>query len=874
MTQLFDPSAAGLNEALTTCDREPIHKLGLAQSFGAVIAASIDWRITHHSENLLDIIDLEDHPKLGSPLQELFSAEVMAQLKSAASRLTEPDQIERLFGIKLAQTAPYPFALSLHRSGEHILIDIEPDPSPDAEAFDSLLMLQTSLDDLRREPDLVQRANNTANLVQRLTSFDRVMIYKFVEGDDGQVIAEVKQPDMEPYLGLRYPASDIPKQARELYKRSLIRVIADVHDAGHPIVPQRSVEGSILDLSLSSVRSVSPIHLIYLQNMGVAASMSISIIVQGRLWGLIACHHNSPHLPHPKLRAAAEVVGHFFALAIDELETKEDQEARDKAKLVHDSVAIQFSQDSDIADHFETLVSASQDAIEFDGAMMWANGKFKATGSVLTEAEFDDLLPLLNQAANGRHFVTNNLSGLHASAAAYADRVAGIVAIPVSRQPRDYLVFCRREEVTDLYWGGNPSKPVQSNPGTSALTPRASFAAWQETRRLYSKPWSRAEEGLAAGLRATWIEIVLRMSDVNLAERQKAQAQQEVLIAELNHRVRNILNLIRNLISQSQTGADSIHDFTEIVGGRIHALAHAHDLITKRNWNAASLQELIQVETRAYLGTKADRVSIEGVDVMISPKAFTTIALVLHELITNASKYGALCDKRGHVLIRSEVEPNGALRLNWRESGGPKVKAPELLSFGTTIIERSIPFELKGEAEIQFPPSGVRARFLIPADYIEVNGGSEQTGKAEAKTSQSKSTDIKQERQKLFERVLLVEDTMLIAMGTEKHLQKLGAQQVFLAANCKDAIRLVEKEAPTLCILDINLDGEISTPISDALIAADIPFVLATGYGSADAFNDEFPDVPVITKPYGMEELVDGINELILDFRSKNLAAQ
>ncbi|MEM6902231.1 MAG: HWE histidine kinase domain-containing protein, partial [Pseudomonadota bacterium] len=342
-------------------------------------------------------------------------------------------------------------------------------------------------------------------------------------------------------------------------------------------------------------------------------------------------------------------------------------------------------------------------------------------------------------------------------------------------------------------------------------------------------------------------------------------AQQSVSPAVLNHRVRNILNLIRNLITQSQVGAETVHDFTQIVGGRIHALAHAHDLITKRNWNAASLNDLIQIETRAYLGSKADRVHAHGVDAMIEPHAFTTIALVLHELITNSSKHGALCDSLGQVSIQSWAEPDGTLNLEWREKGGPKVKPPLLMSFGTTIIERSIPFELNGTADLQFLPEGVYARFSIPSSYLDIQHAT-PLGPARPETG-SLTTRLDQgdqaARQRLLKRVLLVEDSMLIAMGTEQHLDKLGAERVFLTANNSDGIRYVEREHPTLCILDINLDGDVSTPVAEALVAANIPFVLATGYGSADGFLSKFPKVPLITKPYGMEELTEAIDQLI-----------
>ncbi|MEM6903937.1 MAG: GAF domain-containing protein, partial [Pseudomonadota bacterium] len=500
----------------SSCDREPIHILGLTQEFGAVIATSLDWNITHYSENIFELLGLANASVLGEPLGKLLPKAAQQQIQQAASRLGAEQEVEQLFGITLSTYKDNRFVVRLHRNGDHLIIDIEPDLEGLPDAGSSLIKLQSNINRLRLEESITDRAQSTAELVKALTGFDRVMIYKFIENDDGQVIAEALEPDMEPYLGLRYPASDIPKQARELYKRSPIRVIADVSDKGCAILPAKGPDGKPLDLSLSMIRSVSPVHLVYLRNMGVAASMSVSLLVQDRLWGLIACHHNTPFLPDPRLRAAAEVVGHFFALSLDELETKEDQEARDKAQTVHDKVVVHFSHDANIIDGFNTLVSATRQALDFDGAMVWINDRFDATGTALTEEEFKALLPVLNRTANGRQFITDHLVSIHPEATSYADRVSGIIVIPISRQPRDYLVFCRKEQVIDLLWAGDPTKQVVQDPKHAKLMPRNSFAAWQETRRMHSTPWSKGDERLATGLRITLLEIALRMSDATL----------------------------------------------------------------------------------------------------------------------------------------------------------------------------------------------------------------------------------------------------------------------------------------------------------------------------------------------------------------------
>ena len=424
------------------------------------------------------------------------------------------------------------------------------------------------------------------------------------------------------------------------------------------------------------------------------------------------------------------------------------------------------------------------------------------------------------------------------------------MVIPVSRTPRDYLVLWRKPLSQAVTWAGNPEKPVEYGPNGARLTPRKSFAAWKETVEGRSSPWTDGELQVAEGLRTTLLEIILRLTDEAVQERARAQSQQELLIAELNHRVRNILNLIRGLISQSRREAETMDDFTEIVGARIASLASAHDNITKGNWSPSPLSELIETEVKAYLSNQKDRVTLEGPNVLLTPEAYTVMALVIHEMITNSAKYGSLSDSSGQLLITVVRSNDNSLQLIWKERGGPPVKPPTRRGFGSTIVERSIPFELKGEAKVDYKLSGLEAEFCVPSRHVVWKGGAVRTEIAKADNPPANQTG-----QGLPQSVLLVEDSMIIALDTEDCLRELGVNNVMVESTVSSALSLLEKSTPDLAILDYNLGNESSERVAEDLARRGIPFWLATGYGEMAERLEEIGAAGLLTKPYGKAEL-------------------
>lgn len=836
---------------LSNCDREPIHVPGAIQPFGALVAVNADWRVAHRSTNLEQFLGLSRKVAVGDGLGDHLSARTIGQIREALRALADEGSVQRLFGVDLTG-GDLLYDLAVHYSGRMIVIEME---RHDAQVHRfGLNALRPMMARLERITKVSRLCDEAAKTVADLLGLSRVMIYRFRPDDSGEVVAEAAAPGQDSFLGLRYPASDIPAQARRLYLTNLLRIIGDVGAERVAIEPELGIEGQPLDLSLSTLRAVSPIHIEYLKNMGVAASLSISIVVRGRLWGLIACHHHQPVVLPFSLRTTAELFAQLFALLLDQRISDESRALSERGRAMHHRVMAQLAEQGDLIDNLAMIAEAIGPLVPHDGASAFIAGRYTARGHAPREEEFRAIVPMLNSAAASAVLADNELGKRIAPARAFADRAAGALVIPVSRRPRDYVVLWRRPLTRTVTWAGNPEKPVEHGPMGARLTPRRSFAAWRETVEGQAEPWSDDEERMADMLRVTLLEVLLRLADQANAERASAQQKQELLIAELNHRVRNILTLIRGLIGQSRHEASNVEHFTEIVGGRIRALALAHDAITRESWNPASLQNLIRLEGEAYLSDKAERLRISGPDVLVTPEAYTVLALVIHELMTNSAKYGSLCDRSGVVDVAMELDPMGDLVVNWREIGGPVVKAPTRRGFGSTIIEQSIPHELNGTAEVSFRFEGLTARLRIPARHVVAPASGEPAKPAEGRSS---ATDRRGRKggARTPASVLLVEDNMIIAMDTEELLQTLGVAEVGLAGSVAAARDLAARRRYDLAILDFNLGSENSLIVAEELAAQGTVVAFATGYGDAVASIADVPNIGVLKKPYSREDI-------------------
>lgn len=838
-------------DTLTECDREAIHHIAAVQDFGGLIAVDADGAVAHASANVAALLGLDTLPAPGTPLTLVLGNGARETLSQAIDGLAGIDTLERRFGLDLTGAGAL-FDCAVHRSGQLGIIEFEPHARHDF--ADHVSMIVPVMAQLETAGTVDVLFDTAARLVRQMTGYDRVMVYRFHPDESGEVIAEDHHPDLEPFKGLRYPKADIPQQARELFRRNRFRIIADMESEAVPIIPALGPDDTPLDLSMSMLRSHSRMHLAYMRNMGVGASLAIAIVRHDRLWGMISCHHRTPRLPPYSLRTVAELLSQTFSLMLDRILVAEAERLRERARQLNDRLLLRLADGVTLADSLPMIEQLLRDTIAHDGISIFAEGEYRARGEAPDEAEFRAIAPLLASTLSGAIHASTRLADQIPAAADFANRATGALVLPLSRGSRDALVLWRRPLERVVTWAGDPRK-AKAAPGTM-LEPRASFAAWQELVRGHSAQWNGEECEIAARLRRTLIEVILRMRDDLTRERARAAAQQDLLIAELNHRVRNILGLIRALVSQSQHEALSVPGFAAILGGRIAALAAAHDNITAKNWGPASLAALLEAELAPYRGDHSARFQLIGEDVLITPEAYTILALVVHELATNSAKYGSLSARAGRVEVRLARTAFGDLAISWREAGGPPVTAPKRHGFGSTIITRTIPHDLLGEAEVRYRLAGVEADFLIPARYL---AGTDAGPAASSAPAVRRAEPVRAASAYALAgcpaHVLVVEDSIIIALDTEENLKRLGVAEVRLESSVTGALAALADRVPDFAIIDFNLGGESSEPIAAALRAAGVRFVLATGYAEAASEFEPMGAEAVLRKPYGLTEI-------------------
>lgn len=298
-----------------------------------------------------------------------------------------------------------------------------------------------------------------------------------------------------------------------------------------------------------------------------------------------------------------------------------------------------------------------------------------------------------------------------------------------------------------------------------------------------------------------------------------------------------------------------------LVDGRVHALARAHNQITDDHWGPAPLRALIDAEAAAFLADQSERVSVEGPPILLNPQAYSTMALVVHELVTNSAKYGGLSDS-GRVTISWSRANNGDLIIEWRENGGPSVKPPTRKGFGSTIIDRSIPYDLGGEARIDFKSEGVEASFRIPAKHVaepkDHSGPAIRFARPLGQAPAQAPTQVVKGKT-----VLLVEDSLIIALDAEDIMKRLGAGHVTTAGTVEHALEAIDDDRPELAVLDINLGDQTSFAIADRLHELNIPFLFATGYGEQAQLPSDHQNRNVVQKPYTLENVARALSALV-----------
>ncbi len=533
---MADPVPFGAAD-VSNCEREQIHIPGSVQPHGCLLAMEPgNLRILQAGGDMAGLLGAEPV----ALLKAQFSERIGPRLTAAINGSGEPSQpARRLLALDSGFT-PGGAACDavVHRSDGLLILELEPRTTTDDQPGDTFGLVQGLIAGLQRAASVKAFLQAMVDGVREVSGFDRVMLYRFLADGTGSVDAEALAPDVESYLGLRYPASDIPAQARALYLRNTLRLIPDAGYVAAPLYASNDWPvDRPLDLSDSLLRSVSPVHLEYLANMQVVASLSISIVIDGKLWGLIACHHRAPRFLPLRIRLALDLFGQMASVQLETRLTAEYLAERMRGKSIHETLVKDLSGDRDVLEQLRRSKQMIFDYLPAAGLALYIDGRFDAVGETPGEADVGRLVDWLNATVSGGLFHTDRLVELYPPAERFADVASGVFALSVSRSPRDYLIWFRPELVHSVRWAGDPNKPVSSVAGQVRLSPRRSFEDWRQEVRRRSEPWSSGDVRMAESLRVSLLEVVLEHVDQLARERERARIQQDRLLAELDDRI-------------------------------------------------------------------------------------------------------------------------------------------------------------------------------------------------------------------------------------------------------------------------------------------------------------------------------------------------
>jgi chemotaxis family two-component system sensor kinase Cph1 len=572
-----------IETALANCSREPIHIPGAIQPFGTLLALDrAHERIEYCSANVADTFGLDAQRVLGMKLSDLLGTDLLSDAPGGDFDAHEPARLavsagqqERLWDV------------FVHRHHGRSIVELETVDPADAEQGrslrSSLRKAISALDTSRSIRELSERA---CEAVRSLTGFDGVMVYKFHADGHGEVIAESKADEFAKYLGLHFPASDIPLQARAMFLSNWVRMIPARAYEPVPLLTAPGVNEP-LDLGRSLLRSVSPVHLEYLRNMGVSASLTLSLIHNGELWGLIACHHyRSPRHISFETRAACETLARLASSQLGRMGELETRASRERAREVLSELETSMKAQADLSEGLANGAQTAMDLVECSGAAVHSyNGTWLPLGSAPTTEQLVALARWLTEQGKPDVFHTNSLAKEYPQAESLKDIVSGLLAIRIPKGDMNYVMWFRPEVLQTVTWAGEPDKPVTQASGSARLAPRSSFDAWKQVVHLTSMPWASWEIEAASALRGSILGVDLqRQYDREVEARASAELaneQKEQLLAMVSHDLKNPVHslMVGITLIQKTLSPESLGKATDVLEGMNRSLKGMNHLI-------------------------------------------------------------------------------------------------------------------------------------------------------------------------------------------------------------------------------------------------------------------------------------------------------
>ncbi|MEH2245995.1 ATP-binding protein [Nostoc sp.] len=717
--------------ALTNHDRIPIHIPGSIQPHGVLLALSTQLEILKVSNNTQLYLGKKPENLLGKPLSYLLDARQVETVKQCLVKKIGSANTFKVSINTLHQEQD--FDAIAHRTEEAVILELEPTDSKSEVSFLSFYTLVgEAIAKMQRTSNLIEFLDLVAQEIQKIIGFDRVMVYQFDQSGAGSVISEVKREDLSPYLGLHYPATDIPAQARELYTRCFLRFLPDLTAEPVKLVPLEMTTDQHLDLSYSVLRSFDWCCAEYHQNMGVKALLVISLIQEQKLWGLISCHHQTPKYISYEVRKMCEFLGQIVSSELAHKISYSEWDYKVKLKSLQSDFLESISQADNFIDALIKTEIRLLDLVSASGAAVCLDNEITLVGTTPNIEQVRALIEWADTQVSDNLFSTDSLPKLYPKALIFKDTASGLLLLRISKVRRYYILWFRPEVLQTVHWAGNPKESIQAQAdGSLSLSVRKSFEQWQETVRLTSLPWRTCELDSAIALRNAIVGIVLSKADelakINLELERSNQELASFAYAashDLKEPLRGIYNFSTVLLEDygqvlDDEGIECLQTVVSLsvrMETLINALLRLSQLgQAQLRLQATDLNELLNQVIDVF---RASRHDAQLADVRI-PRPLPTVQCdrvlvneVFSNLLGNAFKYNDKAEQWVEIGYLDQEGAGGAGGAGEQGSRGDKVKLMPHTSLpeATSLREAAPTATLSTSAPTTPAPSSVPLR--------------------------------------------------------------------------------------------------------------------------------------------------------------------
>jgi len=856
---------------LIECDREPIHIPGKIQPHGVLLVLEEpQLKILQVSTNTEKFFGKKAEELINQDLTILFSATSVEFLNKCIVQ----ENLDYFNPFELTTIInPNTFEGLIHRSQGVLILELEAkNTEKPSYPLSFTTALKPILAKVKNTNSLTEYTEILVKEIRKLTGYDRVMVYRFESDESGVVIAEEKKAELESYLDLHYPASDIPKQARKLYYQNLLRIIVDINYQPVEIFPLNNpLNQQPLDLSDSILRSVSPFHVEYLKNMGVSASLCISIIDDQKLWGLIVCHHYAPKYVNYEIRKTCELLGQFLSVELFKKQQKDLQKLQESVKAINERIKDKLSRHNQSI--IQVLKNNGKNLLELvnaQGVVIALNDDLTLIGETPNEATIKELLNWLVNYHQEEIFVTDCLSQFYPQAEIYKEKVSGLIAVSIFVDNKSYhILWLRPEIIQTVHWGGYEEITIDDS-GKRRLLPRKSFELWKETVKGKCLPWKQLEIDAALELRNTLMLAVLEISQIELeAAAKKAEIANKAkseFLANMSHEIRTPMNAILGfceLLKDQVVQAPSSSYIEAIASSGKTLLTLINDILDlskieagKLNINnePINLKSLIE-EVRKIFSQKAAEKNISLlVDIEATvPKWIIIDEIRLRQILFNVVSNALKFTEEGYVKINVKI-------LGEEENTPPKMNleiAVEDTGIGIDPEHKEMIFDafMQSEGSNARKYEGTGLGLAITKRLTEILGGKinieSELGKGSKFTLVFPNIIKAKSKPDLLEKLEHNNDlgqfktaTILVCDDIKSNIELIQGyfaetqHHLLIAKNGLEALNLAKSDQPDLILLDLRMpeiDGrEVLEKLKENEETNNIPIIILTASPSKD----------------------------------------